>query len=126
MSDEPELDPLEPEGSEEEDLEVPDGAAVLEEIPEELGVDPLLLAVLHATVFLAGSTEDVVHPAAADEAVQAVAGYMQRLEGERLRRVREDMTCLALYARQQRWPKQLVQALKSFLDDLGVGTEGEA
>ena len=31
-------------------------------IPPELGVDPLLLAVLHATVFLAGSDEEVVDP----------------------------------------------------------------
>src|SRR5262249_1739625 len=38
---------------------VPEGAAVFPPIPEELGVDPLLLAVLHATVFLAGSGETV-------------------------------------------------------------------
>ena len=33
--------------------EVPEGAAVFPEIPAELGVHPLLLAVLHAVVFLA-------------------------------------------------------------------------
>src|SRR5689334_4764948 len=102
----------EPDDREEsEELEVPDGAAVFPEIPAELGVDPLLLAVLHAAVFLSGSTEDVVHPAAADEAVQALAGYLQRLEGERLRRVREDMLALTGYARQGKWPKQMVQYL---------------
>ena len=41
-----------------EPTEVPDGAAVFPEIPAELGVQPLLLAVLQATVFLAGSTEE--------------------------------------------------------------------
>ena len=51
--------------SDEADDEVPEGAAVFPTIPAELGVDPLLLAVLHATVFLAGSDEAVVHPAAA-------------------------------------------------------------
>ena len=35
--------------------ETPDGAAVFPLIPAELGVHPLLLAVLHAYVFLDGS-----------------------------------------------------------------------
>jgi hypothetical protein len=105
--------------------EIPEGAAVFPEIPPELGVNPLLLAVLHATVFLAGSTEAVVHPAAADEAVETMASYLQRLEGAPLRQVREDMACLVAYARQQKWPKQLVQSLKMFLDDFEIGTREE-
>lgn len=110
---------------EEGDLEVPEGAAVFPEIPAELGVDPLLLGVVHATVFLAGSTDDVVHPTAADEAVERMGEYLRRLDGERLRRVREDIACLVGYARQQKWPRQMVQSLKSFLRDFGVGAEEE-
>ena len=106
--------------------QVPDGVAVFPVIPDELGVNPLLLAVVHATVFLAGSDEQVVQPDAADEAVGAIAGYLQRLEGEPLRRVKEDMICLVAYARQQKWPRPLVQSLKSFLADLGVEAEEEA
>jgi hypothetical protein len=106
--------------------EVPEGAAIFPEIPAELGVDPAWLAVVHATVFLAGSDERIVHPEAADEAVQGIAGYLRRLAGERLRRVREDMACLEAYARQQKWPRGLVQSLKTFLADLGVGEENEA
>jgi hypothetical protein len=105
---------------------VPEGAAVFPEIPAELGVNPLLLAVLHATVFLAGSDEQVVQPAAADEAVERLGEYLRRLDGPALRQVREDMACLVAYARQQKWPKQLVQSLKSFLADFGVGAGGEA
>jgi hypothetical protein len=112
-----------PDEEDEGALEVPEGAAVFPEIPAELGAHPLLLAVLHATVFLAGSDDEVVHPAAADEAVAALVGYLRRLEGEDLRRVREDMACLVAYARQQKWPKQLVQSLKSFLSDFGIGEE---
>ena len=104
--------------------EVPEGAAVFPLIPEELGVHPLLLAVLHATVFLAGSDEAVVDPTAADEAVQYLAGYLQRLAGEDLRRAREDLATLAGYARQQKWPKQLARVLQTFLSDYGIG-EGE-
>ena len=100
--------------------EVPEGAAVFPLIPPELGVNPLLLATLHATIFLAGSNDGIVHPEAADEAVQYIAGYVQRLEGPTLARVREDMACLAAYARQEKWPKQMVRALQSFLADLGI------
>jgi hypothetical protein len=106
------------------DTAVPDGAAVFPQIPAELGVQPLLLAVLHATVFLAGSTEEVVHPDAAAEAVEAMADYLQRLDRAGRDRLREDMACLVAYARQQKWPKQLVQALKNFLADMGL-TDGE-
>jgi hypothetical protein len=101
--------------------EVPEGAAVFPLIPAELGVNPLLLAVLHATVFLAGSEDEVVDPEAAQEALEYMAGYLQRLGGDALARTREDMACLIGYARQEKWPKQLIQSLKSFLDDFGVG-----
>jgi len=105
--------------------DVPEGAAVFPLIPPELGVNPLLLAVIHATVFLAGSDDELVHPAAADEAVQYMAGYLQRLEGSQLERVREDMDCLIRYAKQQKWPKQLIAALKALLEDIGIDASRE-
>ena len=61
--------------------EVPDGAAVFPEIPPELGVHPLLLAVLHVYVFLDGSDAGVVNPEASIEAMEFVALYLQRLTG---------------------------------------------
>jgi hypothetical protein len=100
--------------------EVPEGAAVFPLIPAELGVNPLLLAVLHATVFLAGSDDEVVNPAAAEEALQYLAGYLQRLDGALLRQVREDMVCLTAFAKQEKWPKQLIRALQDFLKDFGI------
>jgi hypothetical protein len=102
------------------DPAVPEGAAVFPPIPAELGVNPLLLAVLHATVFLAGSDEDVVHPGAASEAVEIMADYLRRLDAAAVARLREDMACLVAYARQQKWPKQDVHALKNFLSDMGL------
>jgi hypothetical protein len=106
--------------------EVPDGAAVFPLIPEELGVDPLLLAVLHATVFLAGSEESIVDPTAADEAVERLGEYLQRLDGERMRRVKEDLACLVTYAKQQKWPRGEIQTLRTFLQDMAGDPEGEA
>ncbi len=100
--------------------EVPEGAAVFPLIPPELGVNPLLLAVLHATVFLAGSDDEVINAAAAEEALQYLADYLQRLDGALLRQVREDMACLIAFARQEKWPKQLVRVLQNFLKDYGI------
>ena len=99
---------------------VPEGAAVFPLIPPELGVNPLLLAVLHAVVFLEGSDKNIVEPAAAEEALQYIGGYLQRLRGTQLQQARVDMNCLAGYARQAKWPKQELRFLKDFLDDYGV------
>ena len=101
--------------------EVPAGAAVFPTIPNELGVHPLLLAALHAIVFLDGSSEDVVHPAAADEAVQFIMSYLQRLQGAKLQRVREDIETLLTFARQEKWPAEESEFLRGFLTDYGVG-----
>ena len=101
--------------------QVPEGAAVFPLIPAELGVDPLLLAALHAVVFFEGSGEEVLDPGAAEEALEYLATYLQRLDGPRLQKVREDLECLAAYARSQQWPKQQVRFLKDFLDEYGVG-----
>jgi hypothetical protein len=106
--------------------EVPEGAAVFPLIPAELGVDPLFLAVVHATVFLAGSDEAVVDPTAAEEAMQFIATYLQRLQGPALARAREDMACLIAFAKQEKWPKGMARALQTFLEDYGVGTGEKA
>jgi hypothetical protein len=109
----------------EEESEVPEGAAVFPEIPEELGVHPLLLGVLHATVFFVGSTHEVVNPDAADEALGRIETYLGRLEGNDLRRIEEDMVCLITYARSEKWDRGLIQALKTFLSDMGVTSADE-
>lgn len=102
--------------------EVPDGAAVFPLIPVELGVHPLLLAVLHAYVFLEGSEESVLDAGAGGEAMEYLVTYMQRLEGKELERVREDFEALIGFAREEKWPKQHQVFLKSFLQENGIGS----
>jgi hypothetical protein len=103
--------------------EVPEGAAVFPLIPPEAGVNPLLLAVLHATVFAAGSDEAVVQSEAAGEALEYVATYLQRLEGADLERVRADLNRLLEYARREKWQKSELDFLTNFLTDYGIGAE---
>jgi hypothetical protein len=109
-----------------EEQQVPDGAAVFPLIPAELGVHPLLLAVLHAVVFLDGSADEIVQPDAAAEALEYLVGYLQRLEGAELRWVQEDLKVLAALARQEDWPRPMVQFLRDFLSNYGVGEGGES
>lgn len=100
--------------------EAPDGAAVFPLIPPEIGVHPLLLAALHAYVFLEGSEPEVVNPAAAEEAMNYLVTYFQRLNGDDLRRVKEDVATLAAFARSEKWPKQQVRFLQDFLKENGI------
>ena len=101
--------------------EAPDGAAVFPLIPAELGVHPLLLAALHAYVFLEGSEAAVLNPAVGEEALNYLVTYMRRLRGEDLRRVREDFHTLAGLAKAEKWPKQQVRFLQDFLKENGIG-----
>lgn len=103
--------------------ETPDGAAVFPLIPAELGAHPLLLAVLHAYVFLEGSDASVLNPAVAEEAMNYLVTYLQRLSGDELRRAREDVHTLVGFARADKWPKQQIRFLLDFLKDNGIGTE---
>ena len=91
-----------------------------------LFIPTLLLATLHAVVLLDGSSEEVVHPDAAEEALEYLAGYLQRLEGPDLQRIREDMETLLGHARQEKWPREEQEFLQSFLADFGIGGEDEA
>lgn len=109
-----------------EHSEVPEGAAVFPLIPPELGVHPLLLAALHAVVFFDGSDGAVINDAAADEALQYLATYLQRLKGPELKRLQEDLEVLRDYARSEQWPVEEQVFLRTFLTDYGIGDEGTA
>jgi hypothetical protein len=101
--------------------DAPEGAAVFPLIPAELGVHPLLLAALHAYVFLEGSDQAVLNPAIAEEAMNYLVTYLQRLRGDDLRRVKEDMVTLAAFAKTDGWPKRQVRFLQEFLKENGIG-----
>src|SRR5262249_24092722 len=107
--------------AEEAERDVPEGVAVFPLVPRELGVDPLLLAVIHSVVFLEGSEDEMVHPEAAEEVMHYIATYLQRLDGARLQKVKEDLLTLTGFAKQERWPKQAIRFLKEFLVEFGIG-----
>jgi hypothetical protein len=101
--------------------DIPEGAALFPLIPDELGIHPLLLALLHAVVFLDGSDENIMNDAAAAEALDGIANYLQRLQGPDLKRTREDMECLLAFGKEAEWPSEVMQFFQDFLKDFGVG-----
>ena len=102
------------------DEETPDGAAVFPLIPPELGVHPFTLAVLHAYVFLEGTDETLLNGDVAEEAMEYLATYIQRLEGPDLARARQDFAVLASYAKAEKWPKSQIRFLQEFLAENGI------
>jgi len=101
-------------------VEVPEGTAVVPLIPENAGVSPLFLAVFHALVFLEGSSEEVVDPTAADEAVQYLATYLQRLSANDLAKLKKDLDRLAEHARCQKWSPDQLKLIQDFFQHYGI------
>ena len=51
--------------------------------------------------------------------------YLQRLNAPELQRMREDMQTLAAFAKQEKWPKEQIRFFNEFMENFGVGEEGE-
>ena len=73
---------------------------VMPVIPVELGVDPLLLAVLHSLAFLEISGDQTVEPDWAVEAMEHIAHYLQRLDGLRRDELNGQLGRIADYCEQ--------------------------
>jgi hypothetical protein len=101
-------------------IEVPEGVSIFPEIPEELGIHPLFLAMLQSYVFLAGSEENIVHPAAAEEALGMMEAYLQRIKGPDLKRLKEDIETLIGFAKDEKWDPDSIEFLKEFLSMNGI------
>ena len=108
----------------EEEIQIPEGTALFPDIPDQLGVNPLLLSLLSMVVFLAGSDEAVVNENASAAVLDQVASYLQRLSSKEISRLKEDLAALANFAREEKWGQGTIEVLESFFDDMGVG-EGE-
>lgn len=103
-----------------DDSDVPDGAAVFPEIPMDLNVSPQLLAIMHAVVFIAGSDTKIVNAAAGDEALNTMSGYLERMTNVERKRILDDLSALRTFAKEQGWPKQYTTFLKDFPKDFGL------
>ena len=98
---------------------------VMPTIPDELGIDPVLAGLLHQGAFLELSEDDAVDPDGAVEAMEHVGAYLLRLQPSAALRIQSDLDRIADYGRDNAWSEDLVDLIRDFLRNVGVGEEEE-
>jgi hypothetical protein len=98
-------------------------SAMLPGVPEELALDPLLLALLRCASFLDLSGDEVVNAELAGEVLEHVGMYVQRLSDERLDEIQTQLETLEAYAVEQGWSSDVVEFIRDFLYNCGLGED---
>lgn len=94
-------------------------------IPAELGIDPLLLALLHCTAFLDLASDDLVDPDAAGDVLENLEAYVKRLSRPRLAELQMQLDKLEEYAEEAGFAEELVDFIADFLYSCGVGDDDD-
>ncbi|MEB2310847.1 MAG: hypothetical protein OZ921_22050 [Sorangiineae bacterium] len=99
---------------------------MMPEVPEDVDVDPMLLALLHTAAFLDFSDDTLVHPDAAGDVLEHVGLYVQRLPPERLDDLGDQLEILAEHGAGAGWPPAMLEFVRDFLFNCGLdGDEDE-
>jgi hypothetical protein len=96
---------------------------IMPEVPAELGIDPMLLAVLHCAAFLDLANDQEVDPDAAGAVLENLEVYVKRLPPERLAEIQRQLEKLEAWAEEAGWPEELVDFVADFLYSCGVGED---
>lgn len=105
------------------DADAPEFPYVLPVVPEDLGIDPLFVALLHCAAFLDLADDEVMDPEAAGDALEHVGLYVQRLPPARLKEVEAQLAKLAAHAKSAGWPPDAVSFVEEFLYSCGIGDD---
>jgi hypothetical protein len=95
----------------------------LPEIPAELGVDPLLAALLQCAAFLDLGDDTVVDSVQADEVLEHVGMYVQRLPPERVDEIEQQLRRVREHAEKAGWPEPITAFVGDFLYSCGIGED---
>jgi hypothetical protein len=95
-------------------------------VPEELAIDPILLALLQAAAFLDLADDESVDPDQAGFVLEHVGMYVQRLGPEGAAAVQQQLTRVHAHAKSQGWPAELAEFVERFLYNCGLGDEDDA
>ena len=111
--------------SEQEDRTGDDERAspMLPAVPDELGIDPVLLALLRSASFLDLSADEAVNAELAGEVLEHVGMYVQRLSDERLDDIQQQLETLEAYGIEQGWAAEQVEFVRDFLFNCGLGED---
>jgi hypothetical protein len=94
-------------------------------VPDELGIDPMLLALLHAAAFLDLAGDDSVDEEDAGDVLEHIGLYVQRLPPERLDDITAQLERLERHGKQNGWPGALTEFVADFLYNCGSGDDEE-
>lgn len=108
---------------EDRDEELDPSEYVMPVVPAELGIDPLLLAIVHCAAFLDFAEEALVEPDAAGDALEHIGLYVQRLAPERVTALTADLERLVSHAEAESWPTPMLEFVTDFLYSCGIGDE---
>lgn len=98
-------------------------SGMLPVVPEELGLDPLLLALLRCASFLDLTGEGGVNPELAGEVLEHVGLYVQRLPDERLDEIQAELETLEAHATEKGWSSDVIEFIRDFLYNCGLGED---
>ena len=104
----------------ERETDTPEDAALeamLPVVPEELDVDPTLLALIQCAAFLDFGDDGTVAPDAATEVLDHVAYYIRRLPPERREQMQPQLDRIEAYGVREGWPTELSEFVGDFLDN---------
>lgn len=90
------------------------------EIPESLGIDPLLSALVCTLLYIELSGEKTLDLDEAVAAEEAIGYYLRRLTPDRVAAIEEQLSKLGDYAEQHAWGDDAVECIRGFLTDAGV------
>ena len=96
---------------------------VMPVIPEELAIDPVLLAMLHACAFFEISGDETVDPDWAVEAMEHMTFYLQRLTAPAIEELRIQFDRLTSHCEGNEYDPRFTDLVRNFLQYAGLHEE---
>jgi hypothetical protein len=92
-------------------------------LPDDLQVDPVLAALLHAASFLELSGDESVHPDRAVDVLEHLHMYLARLDGSRVHEIRNQFERICSFGKAEGWSEEYLEFIREFTSDLESGDE---
>jgi len=102
-----------------------DDETIMPLVPESLGVDPVLLALLHVASLLDFADDEAVDADMANAALERVEACMQRLDTDRLEAIQADLDRVEEYGAEHGWSEEMTDFVRDFLYNCGLGEDDE-
>ncbi len=100
-------------------------SAELPLVPDDAGVDPIVLALLHAAMFLDLSEEPAVDATAARPVLERIGLYVQRLSDDEVEALADSLARLAERGERDGWPAPAIEFVRLFVENCGFTLESD-